>query len=289
VRLLLAIVFLFSAITQGHALDFSASLLYKVTTEAQSTPADVVIESADTAVIYDAYAGTVTTYKNGKAASTIKKEFLKGGNCFVKNSNYYLYCNRENNSLDLVSDKYEVYSSIKVEKLDPTDALVSDGYAFVADNDNHRIVKIDLASGKLADSVGKYGTNRLQFWYPYALAFDEGGRIAVSEVLGTRVQRITKDFKFYELNGSWGINEGQFYRPTGIVFHKNGYMLVADGYTGLIQYFDNTGKFAGVLKDNFGRKLTFGSVTHIRLKGNTLAVLDAFNKTVFIYELKELN
>lgn len=288
-RLLLAVVIIFSAITQGHALDFSVSLLYKITTEAQSTPADVVIESADTAAIYDAYAGTVTTYRNGRAASTIRREFLKGGNCFVKNGNYYLYCNREGNSLDLVSDKFEVYSSVKIDKFDPTDAVVEGGYAFVADNDNHRIVKIDMASGSLSESIGRYGTGRLQFWYPYALALDEGGRIAVSEVLNTRVQKITKDFQFYEFIGGWGINEGQFYRPTGIVIHPSGSMLVADGYTGLIQYFNKDGRFAGVLKDTFGQKLTFGSVTHIRLKGNTLAVLDAYEKTVFIYELKELN
>ncbi len=287
-KLLLAAVIFFSAIIQGHALNFSASLLYKVTSGKQSTPADVVIESADTAGIYDAFSGSYTVYKNGSAVSSVKKEFLKGGNCFVKNGNYYLYCNSKANSLDMISSKFEVYSSAKIAVFDPTDVAVSGGYAYVADNDNHRIVKIDLAEAKETASAGKYGKERLQFWYPYAVAFDQAGQLLVSEVLNTRIQKITKELKFYEFIGSWGINQGQFYRPTGIAL-SGSTLFVADGYTGLIQYFDKDGKFAGVLTDTYGNKLKFGSLTHIRISGNTLAVVDAFEKTVFIFQLKEKN
>lgn len=287
-RLLLAAVIFFSAITQGHALEFSASLLYKVTSGKQAAPADVVIESADTAGIYDAFSGSYTVYRNGSAVSSVKKEFLKGGNCFVKNGNYYLYCNNKGNSLDMISSRFEVYSSAKLAVFDPTDVAVSGGYAYVADNDNHRIVKIDLAEAKEAASAGRYGKERLQFWYPYAVAFNQAGQLLVSEVLNTRIQKITKELKFYEFIGGWGINQGQFYRPTGIAL-KGSSLFVADGYTGLIQYFDKDGKFAGVLTDASGKKLKFGSVTHIRINGNTLAVVDAFEKTVFVFQLKEKN
>ncbi|QAR32579.1 hypothetical protein EP073_03905 [Geovibrio thiophilus] len=288
-KILLAAVIIFSAITQGHALEFSASLLYKVTSGKQTTPADVVIESSDTAGVYDAFNGSYTVYKNGSAVSSVKKEFLKGGNCFVRNGNYYLFCNSKGHSLDMISSKFEVYSSAKLAVFDPTDVVVSSGYAYVADNDNHRIVKIDLAEAKEAASAGRYGKERLQFWYPYAVAFNQSGQLLVSEVLNTRIQKITKELKFYEFIGGWGINQGQFYRPTGIALHKGVNLFVADGYTGLIQYFDKDGKFAGVLTDASGKKLRFGSVTHIRINGNTLAVVDAFEKTVFIFQLKEKN
>lgn len=287
-RFLLAAVIIFSAITNGYALELSAYLSYAVTSEKQSVPTDVIIESEDTVGIYDAFKGSFTTYKDGKAVSTVTKDILKGGNCLVKSGEYNLYCNSKSNSLDLLTNSFGLYASVKIPKLDPTDVVARSGFAYVADNDNHRIVKIDLAALKESESVGKYGTDRLHFWYPYSVAMDKDGKILVSEVLNTRIQKITPELKFYEYIGSWGINEGQFYRPTGMAFYKD-FLLVADGYTGIIQYFNKDGKFAGVLKDNKGTTLKLGSITHIRVSGNTLAVVDAYEKTVYVYKLRENN
>jgi len=81
---------------------------------------------------------------------------------------------------------------------------------FAVDNDNHRILKISLATGELEKQVGGYGQGRLMFWYPYAVTVDEKGVLYVTEVMNTRVQKITKELKFYEFLSKWGIKTGEF-------------------------------------------------------------------------------
>jgi len=293
-KLSLILLFLCTAFWAGAG-ELSATLLYKVQLGNHDAPADVVLESDGSAGIYDAFNGSYTTYKNGKKQKEIKQNVLKGGNCFVKNGNYYLFCNSQAKQVNMFSaDMDHLFASFSLPEdikgdYDPTDALVAGGYLFTVDNDNHRVIKTDLASKKVELTVGGFGKEKLAFWYPYSIAIDKKGVLFISEVLNTRVQKITTDLKFYEFFGAWGVNPGQFYRPTGIAIYKDETLLVADGYTGVIQYLDEDGRFAGILKDNSGKKLTFESVTHIRIKGNRLAIVDAFAKSVYVYELGEQN
>ncbi|ADD67568.1 NHL repeat containing protein [Denitrovibrio acetiphilus DSM 12809] len=283
-------VFLFCVSLSASAERVTASLLYKIQMGDHSAPTDVVLESDGSVGVYDAYAGSYTVYVDGAAGNTVSRDFLKGGNCLVRNGNYFLFCNSEHESLDMLSAGFGVYQSFRLPaelkgRYDPTDALVADGHIFSVDNDNHRIIKTDITTNRFEKSVGVYGGRKLEFWYPFALAVDSKGVLYVSEVLNTRVQKITKELKFYEIFGKWGIKPGEFYRPTGIAVHKGGTLLIADGYTGVVQYLDRDGRFEGVLKDEAGKRLEFGSVTHIRINGDKLAVVDAFNRSVFIYEL----
>lgn len=275
------------------AQDLRASLLYKIKLGEHAAPADVVLYDDGRTGIYDAYSGRYTVYKGDVSEGGFQSEMLKGGNCFVANGNYFLYCDSVNSSVDMISASGELYKSFSIPsdikgKYDPTDALVSDGFLFTADNDNHRVVKADLATGEVAMVQGGYGDSKLKFWYPYALSMDSKGVLYVSEVLNTRVQKITKELKFYEFYGSWGIKPGEFFRPTGVAVYKGDNVLVGDGYTGVIQYLDNEGRFTGLLKDKSGNRLSLGSVTHIRVNGDRLGVVDAFGKTVYIFELEEL-
>lgn len=276
----------------ANAAGISASLKYKVNLVGPGTPTDAVVDRDGAAGIYDAFDGTYSIYENGEQIKTFRKDFLKGGNCFVKNGNYYLYCNSSAHTLDMLSRDMEQFASFALPEnfkgdFDPTDALVSDGAIYTVDNDGHRVFKMNPADGSVEQTVGGYGQERLGFWYPFAIAIDKKGVLYISEVLNTRIQKITKELKFYEFIGKWGINPGEFYRPTGIALYKDENLLVADGYTGIIQYFDSEGKYAGYLIDSSGTKLEFKSVTHIRINGSILAVVDAFAKTVYIYELKE--
>lgn len=287
---LITVLILFVIATAGGAAEMSASLLYKIDLGEKSTPTDVVINSDGSAGVYDAFYGTYTTYRRGHAAGTVQKAFLKGGNCMVRSGNYYLFCNSRGRTLDMLTGSFERYASFSAsggsKGFDPTDALVSGGKIFAVDNDNHRVVRFDTASRRVSGSVGGYGEERMRFWYPYGIAMDSKGVLYISEVLNTRIQKITKDFKFYEILGGWGINPGEFYRPTGIAVLKNGLTLVGDGYTGVIQFFGGNGKYEGIVKNSSGTKLKLGSITHIRVNGNKLAVVDAFDKTVNVYELK---
>ncbi|MCD8554999.1 NHL repeat-containing protein [Seleniivibrio sp.] len=287
---IIAVLLLFGITAISDAAQVTASLLYKVKLGDKSAPADAVVESDSSTGIYDAYTGSYTVYRNGKAVRSTQKAFLKGGTCLVKSGNYFLFCNSTENTLDMLTGSLDKFSSFGASglkgKYDPTDAVVSGGYVYSADNDNHRILKTHMGTKAVEAVVGGYGQDKLQFWYPFAMAMDKKGVLYVSEVLGTRVQKITKDFKFYEFIGQWGIDKGQFYRPTGIALLNGEILFVGDGFTGAVQYFDADGKYMGVLKDRNGKKLKFESVTHMRINGRYMAVVDGFARTVSVYELR---
>lgn len=284
-----AVFLLFNIAVISDAATVTASLLYKVQLRGNAAPADAVVESDSRTGIYDAFAGSYTVYRNGKAVRSTQKGFLKGGTCLVKSGNYFLFCNNTDNTLDMLTgglDKFSSFGGAGKGKYDPTDAVVSGGYVYSADNDNHRILKTHMGTKAVEATVGGYGQEKLQFWYPFAMAIDKKGVLYVSEALGTRVQKVTKDFKFYEFIGQWGIDKGQFYRPTGIALLNGEILFVGDGFTGVIQYFDPDGKYMGVLKDKSGKKLKFESITHMRINGRYLAVVDGFGRSVSVYELR---
>ncbi len=282
---------LFFCLFISEAFGLNASPAYKIEFEKHSAPTDVVIEDDGAIGVYESFSGSYLKYDhNGTAGASVQKDFMKGGNCLVRVEERFLFCNNADASLDMLSNNFEKRASFRVPptmkgRYDPTDALVAEGHVYSVDNDNHRVIKTNLATGEVESSIGGYGHLRLLFWYPYSLAVDSKGVLTVSEVMNTRVQKITKEFKFYEFIGKWGIKGGEFYRPTGIAVHAGKTLLVADGYTGLIQIFDMDGRFLGLLSDIAGEKIELGSITHMRVKGNTLAVVDAFNKFVHVYKL----
>lgn len=277
----------------SHASGLSASLLHKIQLKGHSVPADVVVETDKSTGVYDAFYGAYLKYNSdGRAIGSVMKNALKGGNCFIKSGSHFFFCNNAGASLDMLSSDLEKIASFRLPadmkgEYDPTDALVDGNYVYSVDNDNHRIIKTGLVSGSAEISVGSYGQSKLSFWYPYSISSDSKGILYISEVMNTRVQKITKELKFYEFIGKWGIKAGEFYRPTGIAVYKGARLLVADGYTGLIQSLDMDGRFMGILTDSTGKKLELGSITHIRMNGSILAAVDAFTKAVYVYELKE--
>lgn len=289
--LLLMILLLTAAVSRAE--NIYAVLQYKITfTQHSSTPTDVVVETDGRIGVYDAFSGSLLNYdKSGKATGSLQKDFLKGGNCLVKGRDGFIFCDTVNASLNMLSVTFAQRRSFKLPpdmsgRYDPTDALVVGDYVYCVDNDNHRIIKTDLTSGKYSGVVGQYGQSRLSFWYPYAIAADAGGVLYISEVMNTRVQKITTELKFYEFIGDWGIKAGEFYRPTGIAIYKGATLLVADGYTGIIQALDLNGRFTGLLVDGTDHKIELGAISHIRVNGNILSVVDAFNKTVYVFCLK---
>ncbi|WP_026836298.1 NHL repeat-containing protein [Limisalsivibrio acetivorans] len=264
-----------------YAADYSAKLIKTIELGEKSAPADAVFESNGLGV-YDAFDGSYTVYSdNGKEQ---KATLERGGNCLVRQGDFYMLCADE--SLEILNSSLNTIASYTAgEKFDPTDAAPYEGSVYVPDNDNHSLIQFNLSTGEVVKSLGKYGRDRLNFWYPYSAAFDKKGLLHVSEVINTRVQKITADLRFYEFVGSWGIKAGEFYRPTGIALQGNN-LFVADGFTGVIQYFDEDADFAGVLKDSSGNRLEFGSPTHIRIKGNSLAVVDPYEKKVHLFHLE---
>lgn len=140
---------------------------------------------------------------------------------------------------------------------DPVDVAVIPGQnrCYVADNDNHRILVVDLPKGKIVDILGEKGTGELQFRYPFLMAVSADARLYAVDVINTRVQAIDASGAFQNFVGGWGVEKGEFFRPKGVAVDPQGRVLVSDSYLGVVQVFDPNGTFHGALGEPALRKV----------------------------------
>lgn len=134
--------------------------------------------------------------------------------------------------------------------VDPTDvAVTADGKrTYVVDNDHHRIVIRDNASGRWT-SLGGPGRALGQFEWPFQIAIDSTGDVYVSETIGTRLQRISAADRWAGTVGRFGIQPGTLYRPKGLAIDRQRRVFVGDSTLSVVQVFEASGRFAGVLSD----------------------------------------
>lgn len=173
---------------------------------------------------------------------------------------------------------------------DPTDVVLAEelGRAYVLDNDNHRVLVLDLASGRVLQTVGSQGQGRGQYRYPFLGDFDPARReVMVVEVLNTRVQVLGEAGSTTRTFGAFGVNAGQLFRPKGVVVDGNSRAWVSDGYLGVVQAFGPDGRFIGALADaNTGRVVKLVTPTGVAIDSRgRLYVVQAMSNDVRAYDL----
>jgi DNA-binding beta-propeller fold protein YncE len=144
------------------------------------------------------------------------------------------------------------------DPVDPTDVAVdANGTAtFIVDNDHHRILVRDNASGTFS-AFGESGTALGQMQWPFMIALDTDGNAYVTEAIGARVQRLNAQRLWLPPIGRWGVELGQLYRPKGVAIDAKQRVWVSDSTTGAIQVFDRRGRVLAVLTDEAGSVLRF--------------------------------
>ena len=187
---------------------------------------------------------------------------------------------------DHTSATYQ-YAGVIGESTDPGNGYVlgnpvaiskdSNGYFYVADMANGRIVKLNGAFQKvgtieginmplfvyvdnddyilvnelgtnmilkysqnlqLVDSWGGSGTGNGQFNIPRSIVQDSRGNYYVSDELNHRIQKFTEDGEFIAAYGSYGSETGQFAVQQGLSIDSNDRVYVADTYNNRIQVFN---------------------------------------------------
>ena len=78
---------------------------------------------------------------------------------------------------------------------------------------------------------------------PAGLAFDSGGNLFVTENLGHRVQKFTRDGRFLGAFGVEGAEAGALTRPWGIALDGSDNVYVADWYNNRVQKFSPEGEY----------------------------------------------
>ncbi len=168
---------------------------------------------------------------------------------------------------------------------DPTDVVFGQHYDtfFVVDNDNHRVLALDM-EGRVLWSSGRMGRNPGEFRFPFMLDRNKEGNIFIVEVINTRVQVLDKDGEYVRFIGDWGIEAGQFFRPKGVTVESLGKLFVSDSYLGVIQIFTTGGEFVGAVGDETGTLRKFTTPMGITASGKRLHVIEMYSNRLVVLE-----
>jgi DNA-binding beta-propeller fold protein YncE len=118
---------------------------------------------------------------------------------------------------------------------------------YVSGNTNHKVM-VFTGEGQALREWGGSGLNPGEFRYPGTIARLQDDRIAVVDILNTRIQVFEPSGSFSVQVGEWGILQGQLFRPKGVAVDNKNDIFVSDSYTNLVQVFMETGVFKHVLK-----------------------------------------
>ena len=125
-------------------------------------------------------------------------------------------------------------------------ALLSDNTVLVAAA--HCVKKFRMDSTFIA-SVGSYGSGKLQFNEPWAVAADERGKnIYVCDTNNHRIQVLNFDLSYHSSFGSKGTGPQQFDTPAGIAIDSQENVFVADHINHRVQVFNSEGRFQHQIK-----------------------------------------
>lgn len=169
--------------------------------------------------------------------------------------------------------------------VDPTDVVFSQDCKkfFVVDNENHRVIALDL-KGEVLWASGTMGRNPEEFRFPFMLDRDKEDNLYIVEVVNTRVQVLNQDGVHVRFVGDWGIESGQFFRPKGIAVDEDGTLLVSDSYLGVIQIFAHGGKFIGAVGDEAGKLRKFTTPMGMTVFGDRLFVIEMYTNRLVVLE-----
>jgi len=117
-----------------------------------------------------------------------------------------------------------------------------DGNLWVPDTHYSRVM-VFSPKGELLKQFGSFGREKGQFIYPSDIAFDDKGRIFVSEFGDhDRVQVFDQNFKYLFEFGHFGAGDGEFSRPQSMLI-DGGTLYITDACNHRISVWTTDGRF----------------------------------------------
>jgi len=155
----------------------------------------------------------------------------------------------------------------------------------IVTSSNHHLL-IYTPKGKQLKKWGSNGTSRGEFRYPATLDELKDGRIAVVDVLNSRVQVFNDDGSLSLAVGEWGVLPGQLFRPKGIAIDARDNFYISDSYMGVVQKYTDDGLFSAVLGEN-GKPYKMLTPVGMTINRNRLYVVEMQNNKVSVYQLAD--
>ena len=161
----------------------------------------------------------------------------------------------------------------------------NEGNIYVVDEGNNRIQKFSL-SGKFTSTVGKRGTDTLQFDIPLGITFNTvTGKLYVCDRNNHRIQVLNTDLTLHSIFGTQGIGNGQFEHPIGSACDSTGNVYIADNYNHRIQVFTPGGKFLRKFGSWGSGPGQLNKPLDVTIGDNKLYVCDSGNKRICVFTI----
>ena len=221
-------------------------------------PSDVAVTNNNVYVVDGANSRILVFDKNGRYQFKFGK---KGKNRselnyplgidVANNGNVYV-ADAGNKRIQVFSSSGKYIKSFKVKsgryKIRPVDVLVDENSKkiFITANDTHEVLVYSLG-GRYIKKWGGDGINEGEFRYPATLAHLKDKRVAVVDVLNSRLQVFERNGKYSAKITDWGVSAGQVFRPKGVAVDKKGNIYISDSYMNVVQVFNDSGEFLHVL------------------------------------------
>lgn len=159
--------------------------------------------------------------------------------------------------------------------------------AWLVDNHNHRLVRVDSESGEQT-IFGQKGEALGQFHHPFMVALGRAGSVFVTDVLNARLDHLSSSGAPEGTVGTYGVSPGELYRPKGVECDGKGNIWVSDSVLGVVQVFSPEGKFVDVLRDSGGKPMRFKMPMGMAFGGNGLLyVVELGGNRVAKLQIKE--
>jgi DNA-binding beta-propeller fold protein YncE len=165
-------------------------------------------------------------------------------------------------------------------------AVDRQGYIYVADSRNRRIVKLS-GDGRFVLQFGEHGSGPGQFEKPVDVAVAPDGTVYIADYDMDRVQAFSPEGKYLYGWGGSGEAEGRFRAASGLSLDASGNVYVADFYNGRVQVFSPKGEWLRTIgrKGHGAGELNYPTALAFDHEGN-LIVADAYNHRLQKFSLE---
>jgi len=207
---------------------------------------------------------------------------------FVATNKRVYVADSGNHRIQIFSAGGDYLSSFKIESNNkprrPIDVIRHSrtGNIFITSS-NHDLL-VYSPKGEFLHKWGGNGTNQGEFRYPATISELKDGRIAVVDVLNSRVQVFDVDGNVSMVVGEWGVLPGQLIRPKGVAIDTKGNFYISDSYMNLVQSFSEIGQFVSVLGKK-GQPYKMVTPVGMTIDNNKLYIVEMRKHKVSVYQL----
>ena len=162
-------------------------------------------------------------------------------------------------------------------------SFLNDNEVLISDFTNCKILQLNIQTGTVVKSFGKFGEEKGELTNPVYVTVDDEERIVVTESSNHRIQVMSKEGRSIFTFGDKGPEKLAW--PTCCIFHKNMF-LVSDTSNHCIKAFDLSGTFLYKFGERGDRHGQFRRPRGLLVDGsNNLLVCDSENKRVQQFSL----